>query len=99
LANQFIAFVRRHRRRCVLIVAPLYVHPYLRRARDLRMPAQAVLDTAVVLPEDLRAGDWYDALEQRPLVSAAPGQSGDRLSLARVLDTWPVAVLRGTIGG
>jgi (1->4)-alpha-D-glucan 1-alpha-D-glucosylmutase len=98
LANQFVAFVRRYRRRCVLVVVPLHVHPFTRRARDLRMPVQAVLDTAVVLPEDLRAGDWYDALEQRPLDSAAASLAGDRLSLARVLDPWPVALLRGTGG-
>ena len=95
LAQQFIAFVRRHRRHCVLVVAPLHVHPYLRRARNLRVPAQAVLDTAVLLPESLRAADWYDALEQRPLDSAAIGPGG-RLLLARTLEAWPVAVLRGT---
>lgn len=97
LAHRFVAFVRRYRRRCVLAVAPLHVHPYVRRARNLRMVQQAVLDTTVLVPESLRAGDWYDALEQRPMDGAALG-SGKRLSLARALDPWPVALLRGTGG-
>ena len=98
LAQQFIAFARRQGRRCLLVVAPLQVHPYTRRAQELRMAPQALLDTAVLLPADLRAGDWYDALEQRPRDDAV-ATSGDRLSLACVLDPWPVALLRGTSGG
>ena len=93
LAQQFIAFLRRIGHRCVLVIAPLHVHAFLRRAHALRMPAQALLDTAVVLPSELRHCDWFDALEQRPLAV-----DGSHVSLAAVLDIWPLALLRGTAG-
>lgn len=91
LARQFVAFLRRHARRCLLVIAPLQVHPYTRRARDLRLPPQALLDTAVVLPAALKDCDWYDALEMRPLAA-----TGVRLPLNTVMQDWPVALLRGT---
>ncbi len=91
LAQQFIAFLRRHGRRCLLVVAPLHVHPYTRRGRDLRLPPQALLDTAVLLPPELRDSDWDDVLERRPRLPA-----GERLVLATVMDGWPLAVLRST---
>ena len=93
LAQQFVAFVRRHARRCVLVIAPLQAHPYLRRAASLRLPPQALLDTAVRLPDGLKDCDWFDALEQRPLPPM-----GARLPLNALLDGWPLALLRGTVG-
>jgi len=90
LAQHFVAFLRRHGRRCLLVVAPLHVHPYTRRARDLRLPPQALLDTAVVLPETLGDCDWYDVLEMRPV-----SMTGRRLLLNTVMNDWPVALLRG----
>lgn len=87
-AAHVIAFARRHRDACALIVGTRLAAPLLEDGVPL-VPAQRWSDTAVVLPEELAGLQWHDWLSDAIRTANDQGL----LPLRDLLAALPVAVL------